>query len=96
MKEICIPFSNIADEEKAEVEVRVPGTGKVWKYRVEPVHVTYPGKDETKQTRGIDRLMQFIGAYNQNWELIQIIDMNEKTGNMHMLYREKQFPASLL
>ena len=89
MKEICIPFTNIADEEKAEVEVRVPGTNKVWKYRVEPVHVTHSVNEGATQGEGIDKLLQFIGAYSQNWELLQIIGMNEKTGNIHMLYREK-------
>jgi hypothetical protein len=92
MKEICIPFTNIADEEMAEIEVRIPGTGKSWRYRIEPLRVDHVPDDDSIQQYEISRLQTYIGSYNHNWELIQIIGRNYKTGNIQMLYREKQLP----
>jgi hypothetical protein len=89
MKEICIPFSHIDDDKLAEVEVRIPSTGDVWRYRIESINVQQTGKGSVINDEGINMLQQYIGSYNHNWELIQIVGLNEKTGTIQMLYREK-------
>jgi hypothetical protein len=89
MKEICIPFSDIADDKQAEVEIRIPNTGEIWRYRLEALPFASREMDPMKKKEKIDSLQQYIRSYNHNWELIQIFDANEKTGNIHLLYREK-------
>jgi hypothetical protein len=96
MKEICIPFTYICDNEHAEVEVRVPGTGKIWKYRVEPLQLAAEPEASSMDSGRINGLKRFISNYSKNWELIQIIGANENSGNIHMLYREKQSPVATL
>jgi hypothetical protein len=90
MNEICIPFGHIADDKMAEVEIRVPGTGIVWRYRIESVAVRQVSEESMIRQEEINILQQYIHSYNQDWELIQIYDMDKRTGNIHMLYREKQ------
>ena len=96
MKEICIPFAHIADDKQAEVEVRIPSTGEVWRYRIESLPVVQSGVESVVQPEEISRLQRYIGAYNQDWELIQIFGLNEKTGNIHMLYRERSTQTAII
>ena len=90
MNSICIPFGPIADENRAEVEVRISGTGEVWKYRIETVQVQEESEDFYSKTDEVERLQQYINSYNRDWELIQIFNKNVRTGNIHILYREKK------
>jgi hypothetical protein len=89
MKEITIPFGPIADDNRAEVEVRIPSTGEVWRYRIESVPVRLRHKEEDTLTDEVEILQSYIRSYNQDWELIQIFEFNERTGFIRMLYREK-------
>jgi hypothetical protein len=90
MKEICIPFSTLADDKQAEVEVRIPQTGEVWRYRIEALPLMHQEAELMKNEVKINSLQQYIRSYNNDWELIQIFDINKKTGNIHLLYREKK------
>ncbi len=89
MKEICIPFTDIADEKQAEVEVRIPDTGEVWRYRLEALPLNNNEMNQLKNQAKIGTLQKYIGSYSHDWELIQIFGANEQTGNIHLLYREK-------
>ncbi len=89
MKELCIPFTYVADNTLAEVEVKIPSTGEIWRYRIQPVVCEHDDKYSAKKTETVDILQHFIEEYDHNWELIQILGLNTKTGNIHILYREK-------
>ena len=84
MKEICLPFSGIADNESAEVIVRTQDSDKTWKYRV----VSFGIKNNNNQVI-IEDLRAKIKQYDPEWELIQIFDTSEGTEHVHVLYRKK-------
>jgi hypothetical protein len=90
MNNICIPLGPIAGENRAEVEVKIPVTGEVWRYRIETVPGHEGTGDVSMKTDEVELLQQYISSYNKDWELIQIFSKNERTGNIHVLYREKR------
>jgi hypothetical protein len=95
MRQICIPFTDIADEKQAEVEVRVSDTGEIWRYRLEALPSQTINEEGILKAESIAALQQYINSYSNEWELIQIFDRNERTGNIHLLYREKAIQQSL-
>jgi hypothetical protein len=94
MRQICIPFSDIADNKQAEVEIRIPDTGEIWRYRLESIQGEIKDGNEIGINDDIAALQKYINAYNTDWELIQIFDKNHRTGNIHLLYREREFQDS--
>ena len=89
MKEVCIPFAGIKNNERAEVEVRVPKSNRIWKYRIESFEYKSGEKDMAKN-ESIENLQNKIRTYDSNWELIQIFDSDETSGYVQLLYRYKK------
>jgi hypothetical protein len=89
MKELCIPFTDIKDGEKADVEVRVPQSKQVWKYRIESINIAYRQEEKPKENK-IDKLRYKIKTYDPNWELLQIYDLDEGSDFVRLLYRRKK------
>lgn len=83
MKEICLPFTGIADSESAEVTVKSQDSDKTWKYRV----VSFNIKSNNTNVI-IEELREKIRKYDPEWELIQIFDNSEGTEHVHVLYRK--------
>jgi hypothetical protein len=84
MKEICLPFAGLADNESAEVIIRSQESDKSWSYRV--VSFNIPKVDSSRM---IKTLREKIHQYDPAWELIQIFDNSEGTEYVHVLYRKK-------
>ena len=84
MKEICLPFSGLADNESAEVTVKSQESDKTWNYRVVSFNIKSRSSDLI-----LKDLREKIGAYDPEWELIQIFDTTEGTEHVHVLYRKK-------
>lgn len=89
MKEVCIPFADIRENERAEVEVRVPKSKRVWKYRVESFDVA-SGKEKDEKEKMIENLRYRIKTYDSDWELIQIFESDPESGYVQLLYRQKK------
>ena len=83
MKEICLPFTGIADNESAEVIVKSQDSEKTWKYRVVSFNIKSNNTDVI-----IKELREKIRLYDPAWELIQIFDTSEGTEHVHVLYRK--------
>jgi hypothetical protein len=84
MKEICLPFGGIADNESAEVTIKSQNSDKTWKYRVVSFNIQGNNIDLI-----IKDLREKINRYDPEWELIQIFDNTESKENVHVLYRKK-------
>ena len=69
MASICVPIPPLAQSRAIELEVKVDGRRRVLNYRVESFDWTAGGTDSAGR---IDRLRTLIGAYDPNWELVQI------------------------
>ena len=89
MKEVCIPFTGIKNDERAEVEVRIPKSNRIWKYRIEAFEFKYEKENETAN-EPITNLQNMINKYDSNWELIQIFDLDKTSGYVQLLYRYKK------
>lgn len=83
MKEICLPFTGIADNESAEVTVKSQDTKKTWKYRVVSFNIKSDNTDVI-----LKELREKIRVYDPEWELIQIFDNTQGTEHVHVLYRK--------
>ena len=68
MKEFCIPIGDIRNNERAEVEVRIPGSKRLWKFRIESFNLACMDKDITKEKK-IENLRNKIITYDSNWEI---------------------------
>jgi len=86
---VCIPVADIKENESAEVEVRIPKSKRVWKYRIESFEIKSGEKDEMKNIP-IENLRYKIKTYDSNWELIQIFDSDQTSGYVQLLYRYKK------
>lgn len=84
MKEICLPFAGLAENESAEVTVKSQESDKTWKYRVVAFHLKSKNIDVI-----LTDLREKISTYDPEWELIQIFDTTEGTEHVHVLYRKK-------
>jgi DNA-binding response OmpR family regulator len=83
MKEICLPFAGIADNESAEVTVKSQNSENTWKYRVVSFNIKSNNTDVI-----IKELREKIRLYDPEWELIQIFDNSEGAEYVHVLYRK--------
>lgn len=85
MKEICLPFTGIADDESAEVIVKSQDSSKTWMYRVVSFKIVSKSAEVI-----IEDLREKIRKYDPDWELIQIFDTSTESENVHVLYRKKK------
>lgn len=84
MNEICIPVNLVQDCEHADVEVRLPDTGREIHFRLECLKMT---KQDSSDQR-VNQIRNFIDKYNDSWELIQILDTPKGCDYVQLLYRE--------
>ncbi len=84
MKEICLPFAGLADNESAEVIVKSQDSDKAWNYRVVSFNIKSTSTDNI-----LKDLREKINTYDPDWELIQIFDTTEGKEYVHVLYRKK-------
>ena len=89
MKEVCIPISDLKENDLAEVEVRIPKRKLIWKYRIEPFEIAFREEAGTEELQ-IEKLRKKIKSYDSNWELIQIFDSDKSSGYIQLLYRSKK------
>lgn len=97
MKDLCVPIPDFGDDQFAEIDLKV-GEKKIrFSYRV----VSFPWdqdsdrekyKDEISLSLArIQRLRKSIESYDPDWEIIQIFNPSENSGNIQVLYRKKKF-----
>jgi hypothetical protein len=96
MKEICIPISNLGEDEIADVIVTVGGKKLSYSFRVESfpwsVNAEQPSTDDEAihaSLDQIDRLRSSIAGYDNNWELIQIFTPRPSATHIQVLYRKR-------
>lgn len=96
MKEICIPISNLGEDEIADVTLTIGGKKISYSFRVEsfPWSVDTenisPDEDTLHATlEQIAQLRSSISNYDNNWELIQIYTPRAGATHIQVLYRKK-------
>jgi hypothetical protein len=89
MNEIRIPCPGIPDDKTTLVEVKMPGSDCICRYRIEPFLINDVHLDHINRTIRVEKLRSLIHNYDQHWELIQIFNTNENSEYVHILYREK-------
>lgn len=96
MKEICIPISNLGDDEIADVTVTIGGKKMNYSFRVE----SFPWSVNSEQTIAeddtlhatldqINQLRSSLDNYDKGWELIQIFTPRAGASHIQVLYRKK-------
>jgi hypothetical protein len=96
MKEICIPISNLGEDEIADVTLTIGGRKTSFSFRVE----SFPWSIEQEQAatneesmhatlEQIAQLRSSISNYDNNWELIQIFTPRAGATHIQVLYRKK-------
>ena len=97
MKEICVPISNLRDDEIAEVIVTVGGKKLSYSFRVESFPWTVNSDqsssddDDTMHAslEQITLLRNSLANYDSGWELIQIYTPRVGASHIQVLYRKK-------
>lgn len=89
MKEICIPFKGIEDNDPVEVVVRNCRNNEEWLYRIESIKIEDIGSKENNKSNRIERLLNFIRSYDLRWELLNILNTENPDGCIHLLYRKQ-------
>jgi len=96
MKEICIPISNLGEDEIADVTVTVGGKKMSYSFRVESfpwnVDSEEASLDDDAFHASIEQIIQLrssISSYDNNWELIQIFTPRVGATHIQVLYRKK-------
>lgn len=95
MKELCIPVPNIAENEIAEIYLKVGHERLNYLFRVESF--PWDVEDELNQDNDpvhnslarITRLKDAIASYDKSWELMQIFTPLENAHFIQVLYRKK-------
>jgi hypothetical protein len=96
MKEICIPISNLGEDEIADVIVTIGGKKMSYSFRVE----SFPWSIDSEQVTSdddsfhasIDQIAQLrssLAGYDSGWELIQIFTPRASATHIQVLYRKK-------
>lgn len=86
MKDICLPFTGIPDNNTAEVIIKMAPSDITMHYRIESFDLKLANNAEGR----IQILREQIKKYDPRWELIQIMDTNERQSCVHVLYRERK------
>lgn len=96
MKEICIPISNLGEDEIADVIVTIGGKQMSYSFRVESfpwfINTEQASSDDDKlhaTLEQIDQLRSSIAKYDSNWELIQIFTPRPGATHIQVLYRKR-------
>lgn len=97
MKEICIPISNLGEDEIADVTVTIGGKKLSYSFRVE----SFPwgldseqqiADDEDTQHATLEQIAMLrnsLASYDSGWELIQIFTPRVGASHIQVLYRKK-------
>ncbi|MHC1705444.1 MAG: hypothetical protein AB9846_16200 [Tenuifilaceae bacterium] len=96
MKEICIPISNLGDDEIADVTLTIGGRKISYSFRVESFPWSLPtdqnsSEEDTQHAtlEQIARLRSSIANYDSGWELIQIYTPGHGASHIQVLYRKR-------
>lgn len=89
MKEICLPYTGIGDEDKVEVIVRNCTNNKEWQYRIESVILESKEVKEKGSKGRVEKLLNYIKNYDHCWELLNIFNTERPGGCIHLLYRKQ-------
>ncbi len=97
MKEICIPISNLGEDEIADVTVTIGGKKMSYSFRVEsfpwsinPAQTS--SSDDDTQHATLEQIVQLrnsLANYDSGWELIQIFTPRIGATHIQVLYRKK-------
>jgi len=96
MKELCVPIMHFAEDETAEILLKVGGKEIQYNFRV--VSFEWDVEDEfsngadelSKSLARITRLKNSIKNYDSAWELIQIYTPLDDAKFIQVLYRKKE------
>ncbi|GEM_PF-212945 len=97
MKEICIPISNMGEEEIADVTLTLGGRKISYSFRVESFPWSVDAgqeaaDDDDSQHASLEQIMQLrqaIACYDKGWELIQIYTPRKGATHIQVLYRKR-------
>ena len=95
MKDLCIPVPDFAEDEIAEIELRVGGKKIQYSFRVESFpwevedELSVTDDDVSASLARIYRLKRSIESYDRDWELIQIFTPSENAQHIQVLYRKR-------
>ena len=96
MKEICIPISNLGEDEIADVTLTIGGKQVSYSFRVESfpwsVDSEHPTTDEDTLHASLEQIAKLrssISNYDSNWELIQIYTPRAGATHIQVLYRKR-------
>jgi len=96
MKEICIPISNLGEDEIADVTVTIGGKKLSYSFRVESfpwsIDSEQASSDDDSFHASIDQIVQLrssLSGYDSNWELIQIFTPRPGATHIQVLYRKR-------
>jgi hypothetical protein len=95
MKEICIPISNLGEDEIADVTLTIGGKKVSYSFRVESfpwtIQSDQSSNDDTQHAT-MDQIIQLrsaIANYDSGWELIQIYTPTKGATHIQVLYRKR-------
>jgi len=96
MKEICIPISNLGEDEIADVVLTIGGKKISYSFRVESfpwsLSSDQTSTDEDTQHATLEQIAQLrssIANYDSGWELIQIYTPSHGASHIQVLYRKR-------
>ncbi|RPH31825.1 MAG: hypothetical protein EHM93_12010 [Bacteroidales bacterium] len=96
MKEICIPISNLGDDEIADVIVTIGGKKMSYSFRVESFPWSINSEQSSTESdtlhatlEQITQLRDSLAHYDKGWELIQIFTPRAGATHIQVLYRKK-------
>ncbi len=96
MKEICIPISNLGEDEIVDVMVTIGGKKMSYSFGVESFPWSVSSEksitdDDTLHATfdQINQLRFSLDSYDKGWELIQIYTPRAGASHIQVLYRKK-------
>jgi len=96
MKEICIPISNLGEDEIADVTLTIGGRKTSYSFRVESFPWSIDQDQATTDEESIHATLEqiallrsSISSYDKEWELIQIFTPRTGATHIQVLYRKK-------
>lgn len=97
MKEICIPISNLGEDEIADVMLTIGGKKISYSFRVESFPWSINNDTDSSENydsqhatiEQIEQLRKSISNYDSGWELIQIYTPSHGATHIQVLYRKR-------
>jgi hypothetical protein len=96
MNEIRIPFSGIPENEITEVDVKMAKSNRIWRYKIEPLLINDLNLKDDIHCQRVEKMQDSIKNHDKRWELIQILNTNEESEYVHILYREKNYENNII